>query len=72
MRVAEIMSDYRNIQNRIASFRASPSAEEYNEVGYVLLRQCEADARALLSQPFQSDPTNGHQDEERVKAQLRR
>ncbi|TKA62620.1 hypothetical protein B0A55_10338, partial [Friedmanniomyces simplex] len=35
MRVAEIMNDYRNIQNFMAAIRASPSAEEYNEEGYL-------------------------------------
>ena len=71
MRVAEIMNDYRNIQNRISTFRISPSADEYNEVGYALFRQCESDARALLSQPFQTVGSNGR-DDEQIKTQLRR
>ncbi|EMC92137.1 hypothetical protein BAUCODRAFT_277169 [Baudoinia panamericana UAMH 10762] len=71
MRVAEIMADYRNIQNFIAAIRASPSAEEYSEEGYVILRRCVAAAQALLQQPFQ--PLNGgHRDAEQDKQHLRR
>lgn len=71
MRIAEIMSDFRNLQNYIASIRASPSAEEYNEEGYMVLRRCVAEAQALLQQPFQTySGTRG--DEEQDKAHLRR
>lgn len=74
MRIAEIMNDYRNIQQRIAGVRANPAAEEYNEVGFVLLRQCEHDARVLLAQPFNADTGNGNgnQDEQQARNQLRR
>lgn len=71
MRVAEIVCDYRKIQQRISQIRASPSAEEYTEVGFVLLRGCENDARALLGQSFASTDDEGR-DEEEVKLQLRR
>jgi hypothetical protein len=70
-RVAEIMSDFRNIQNYIAAIRASPSAEEYNEEGYVVLRRCVAEAQALLSQPFQAQNGNPG-NEEQDKMHLRR
>lgn len=70
MRVQEIMSDFRNLQNYIAAIRANPSAEEYNEEGFVMLRRCVAEAQALLAQPFQQNGTNG--DEEAARAQLRR
>ena len=71
MRVAEIMADFRNIQSYIASIRASPSAEEYNEEGYLVLRRCVAEAQALLAQPFQMQGA-GKRDEEQDKAHLRR
>lgn len=71
MRVSEIMTDFRNIQDYIASIRASPSAEEYNEDGYVLLRRCVAEAQVLLSLPFTA-PTYNRGDEEQIKSQLRR
>ncbi len=71
MRVAEIINDYRNIQNYIASIRANPSAEEYDEEGYVLLRRSVAQAQTLLAQPFNAQhATKG--DDEQIKSQLRR
>lgn len=71
MRVAEIMADFRNLQTYIAAIRANPSADEYNEDGYVVLRQCVAAALALLQQPFNT--SNGSRgDPEHDKAQLRR
>jgi len=70
MRVAEIITDYRNILNYIAAIRASPSAEEYNEEGYLVLRRCVAEAQALSSQPFQTQ--NGKGDEDLDKMHLRR
>lgn len=71
MRVAEIINDYRNIQNYIASIRANPSAEEYEEDGYVLLRRSVAQAQTLLVQPFNAQhATKG--DDEQIKSQLRR
>lgn len=71
MRVSEIMNDYRNIQNYIAAIRASPSAEEYNEEGYLVLRRCVTEAQALLAQPFQTvNAVRG--DEEHDKMHLRR
>lgn len=71
MRIGEIMTDFRNIQNYIASIRANPSAEEYNEDGYLILRQCVSEAQALLPQPFQTTSTT-RGDEEQDKIQLRR
>nr|POE56297.1 hypothetical protein CFP56_50841 [Quercus suber] len=52
MRIAEIMADYHNIQNYIASVRTNPSAEEYNEDGYAVLRRCVSESQRLLAQPF--------------------
>jgi len=56
MRVAEIIEDYRNLQNYISSIRANPNAEEYNEDGYVVLRRCVLEAQNLLAKPFISSP----------------
>ncbi|KAK0945253.1 hypothetical protein LTR29_003345 [Friedmanniomyces endolithicus] len=71
MRVAEIMNDYRNIHAFLAAIRASPTAEEYNEEGYLVLPRCVAEAQALLAQPFQALNT-GRGDEEHDKMHLRR
>jgi len=70
MRVAEILNDYRSVQNYIAAIRASPSAEEYNEDGFVILRQCVVQAQQLLAQPFNTE--TGSADAEQIKADLRR
>lgn len=73
MRVTEIISDFGNIQNYIASIRARPSSEEYNEDGYVLLRRCAAESHALLAQPFQTvNMGKGREDDEGNKVLLRR
>lgn len=71
MRVAEIISDFRNIQHYLASIRANPPAHEYYEEGYLVLRQCAAGAHALLSQPFDTHALYPEGNEEQEKAQLR-
>lgn len=71
MRVAEIISDFRNLQHYLASIRANPSAQEYYEEGYIVLRQCATEAQALLSQPFVSQALSPRGDEEQEKMQLR-
>ena len=71
MRVTEIMNDFRNIQVRIAAFNAQPSREEFNEEGFVLLRQSQAEAKALLNQPFEQS-SRGRGTEEHHKVQLKR
>lgn len=72
MRIAEIIGDYREIQNHIASMRANPSAQEYNEECYVVLRDSVIQAQSLLAQPFQpASPGAKGGDDEAVKMQLR-
>lgn len=71
MRIGEIMNDFRNIQHRIAAIRALPTKEEFNEDGFVLLRQSQSEAKALLSQPFEQTP-RGKSTEEQHKVQLKR
>lgn len=71
MRIAELMTDFRNIQTYMASIRANPSAEDYNEEGYQILRRCVSEAQSLLSQPFHSQSMSSR-DEEQTKLLLRR
>ncbi|KAM0705495.1 hypothetical protein Q7P35_006854 [Cladosporium inversicolor] len=71
MRVTEIMNDFRNIQVRIAAINAQPSREEFNEDGFVLLRQSQGEAKALLNQPFEQS-ARGRGTEEHHKVQLKR
>jgi hypothetical protein len=70
MRVAEIMTDFRNLQHYLVQLRAAPTAEEYYLEGFSLLRQCAAEAQTILQTPFSSSgATTG--DPEHEKQQLR-
>lgn len=56
MRVAEVMNDYQIIQRRIYQYREVVAPQDdYNEEGYRVLRQCHAEARAILAAPFESE-----------------
>ena len=46
------MRDYQNIQRRIAQIQATPTSDEYHEVGYTTLRNAHAEARNLLNVAF--------------------
>ena len=52
LRVTELMRDYQDIQSKIAAYSATPSEAAYSELGFVTLRQCHAEARALLNAPY--------------------
>ncbi|ORY14088.1 hypothetical protein BCR34DRAFT_480055 [Clohesyomyces aquaticus] len=71
IRIAEIMTDFRNLQYYLNQLRATPTAEEYYLEGYSLLRQCTAEAHAILDAPFSAGTTSPDGDPEREKAQLR-
>ncbi|KAI4113964.1 MAG: hypothetical protein LQ345_005164 [Seirophora villosa] len=57
LRVVEIMRDFQSLQHRIAEYSPNPPAEEYFEEGYQVLRQCRAEAAAVLAAPFPLDLT---------------
>ena len=69
MRVAEITNDFRNLQRRIAEYAPNPPADEYFEEGYQVLRQCRAEAQAVLAAPYPPDslqiPGNPEEQEKR-------
>ena len=72
MRVAEIVSDFRNLQHYMAQIQTNPSAEEYYLPGYSLLRACVTEAQAVLAAPYAQGPSsNPGGDLEAEKAQLR-
>ncbi|KAF1848969.1 uncharacterized protein K460DRAFT_375717 [Cucurbitaria berberidis CBS 394.84] len=71
MRVAEIMSDFRNLQHYLVQLRATPTAEEYYLEGYSLLRQCTAEAQTILQTPFSSNSGGATGEPERERQQLR-
>ncbi|CAN9132252.1 unnamed protein product [Alternaria alternata] len=71
MRVAEIMTDFRNLQHYLVQLRATPTAEEYYLEGYSLLRQCTSEAQTILQTPFSGSASSGSGDPESEKQQLR-
>jgi hypothetical protein len=71
MRVAEIMSDFRNLQHYLVQLRAAPTAEEYYLEGYSLLRECTSEAQSILQTPFSGGAGAATGDAEREKQQLR-
>ncbi|KAL8674643.1 MAG: hypothetical protein Q9168_000951 [Polycauliona sp. 1 TL-2023] len=52
LRITEIMAEFLSIQRRIAEYSPNPSADEYFEEGYEVLRQCRAEAQAVLVVPY--------------------
>ena len=52
MRVAEVMNDFRTLQHHITQLQASPQTSEYYEEGYVILRQCQSEAQAVLAAQY--------------------
>lgn len=71
IRVAEIMTDFRNLQYYLVSLRVTPTPEEYYLEGYSLLRQCTAEAQQILDAPFSGSTVPPSGDVEREKAQLK-
>ena len=64
MRIAEIVNDFRTVQNAIAAIRANPSAEDYNEEGFAVLRRCVQESQVLLIHPFQATLVGSASDEQ--------
>ena len=46
------MRDYQGIQTRISTYNIPIPAGQQSEVGYLTLRQCKAEALALLNSPY--------------------
>ncbi|KAL9598356.1 MAG: hypothetical protein Q9179_003948 [Wetmoreana sp. 5 TL-2023] len=55
LRVAELMTDYQGLLRRIAEYAPNPPPEDYYEQGYEVLRQCRAEAQAVLVIPYPVD-----------------
>jgi hypothetical protein len=71
MRVAEIMTDFRNLQYYIAQVQANPPPEDYYLEGYTLLRACITEAQAVLASPYAyGTATHPQGDPESEKSQL--
>ncbi|KAL8878179.1 MAG: hypothetical protein Q9198_003960 [Flavoplaca austrocitrina] len=50
------MTEFQSIQHRIAEYSPDPSPDEYFEEGYEVLRQCRAEAQAVLIAPYPVEP----------------
>ncbi|KAL8697109.1 MAG: hypothetical protein Q9201_007306 [Fulgogasparrea decipioides] len=73
LRVAELMTDYQGLLRRIAEYAPNPPPEDYYEQGYEVLRQCRAEAQAVLVIPYPVDMSYMHNgSEEQEKRQLQR
>ncbi|MCJ1265731.1 hypothetical protein MMC22_005611 [Lobaria immixta] len=73
MRVAEVMNDFQRLQQYLMQPQPSPSADDYYEEGYEILRQCRAGASALLAAQYDPDLQQGpNESDEVVKRQLQR
>ncbi|MCJ1470823.1 hypothetical protein MMC07_009470 [Pseudocyphellaria aurata] len=55
MRVAEVMNDFQRLQQYLMQPQPTPSADDYYEIGYEILRQCRAGATAVLSAEYDAD-----------------
>ena len=71
MRIAEIMTDFRNLQHYLSQLHATPTAEEYYLEGYSLIRSCVSEAQAILQTPFSASIGATSGDPERERQQLR-
>ncbi|KAL6707253.1 hypothetical protein ACN47E_004241 [Coniothyrium glycines] len=72
IRVAEIMTDFRNLQHYLLSqLRVNPSAEEYYLEGYSLLRECMTTAQTVLQTPFAASPGGVGENPEAERQQLK-
>src|ERR1700712_2565889 len=71
MRVAEIITDFRNLQYYLATLQANPSAEDYYLEGYALLRACIAEGQSVLSSPYEHTSQHPSGNPEHEKAQLK-
>ncbi|KAF9697774.1 hypothetical protein EKO04_004138 [Ascochyta lentis] len=71
MRIAEIMTDFRNLQHYLSQLRATPTAEEYYLEGYSLLRSCANEAQIILQAPFSANTGASTGDPERERQQLK-
>ncbi|KAL8946814.1 MAG: hypothetical protein Q9222_006839 [Ikaeria aurantiellina] len=49
------MTDFQILQRRIAEYAPNPPPEDYYEEGYEVLRQCRAEAQAVLVVPYPVD-----------------
>ncbi|CAO1602955.1 hypothetical protein XANCAGTX0491_006550 [Xanthoria calcicola] len=73
LRIAEIVTEFQSLQSRIAEYSPNHSPDEYFEEGYEILRQCRAEAQAVLVAPYPTEPSDASSvSDESEKRQLQR
>lgn len=72
MRVAELVNDYRTLMLHISQQNIASRPEEYNEQGFVVVRDCQAAAQRLMAANYFPAPVVGHNSAETEKAELQR
>ncbi|KAJ5239753.1 hypothetical protein N7468_004372 [Penicillium chermesinum] len=72
LRVAELMNDYRTLMMHISQQNVASRPEEYNEEGFVVVRECQAAAQRLMAANYQPAPVVGSSGAETEKAELQR
>jgi hypothetical protein len=65
------MTDFRNLQHYLVQLHATPTAEEYYLEGYSLLRECAAEAQAILQAPFAGSSGAATRNPEQERQQLK-
>ena len=66
------MEDFRRIQINISALTATPSSHSYQAAGYGILRQCHAEAQAVLSTHFDTGLLEAQSAQAALKPQLQR
>jgi len=73
MRIAEVMNDFSTIQHKISQYRVNPPQGDYHLAGYAILRQCHAEAQAVLATHFDPGSVQGSgSSDDQTKRQLQR
>ena len=72
MRIVEVMNDFRTLQHQISQYQIIPEPEHYYELGYEVLRQCSAEAQAVLSAHYpggslQVPSSNGEKEKQQLQ-----
>lgn len=72
IRLAEIVQDFRSLQQRISQIQMVTTAEEYYGAGQTILRECLAEGHRILAVPFAPSADIPDGDPELEKAHIQR
>ena len=70
LRVAEIVQDFRALQQQLSEVRAIPPPDEYYTQGYALLRDCISEGHEILQRVFPTTPDSPEGDPEQERQHL--